>query len=1305
MLSRARSFGIGFFRRFGVHCATHQIRLILVSSVVISCLLFPAIAVYSSTKTESFALSFRVFDALLTPEDLSTYFSFDDIRQIWEGHETLHIRDDSIARARCGKGGIVRLERILIHDAEETEETYSTLSQHALMSTLNFERRLSEGLARHGTPCVRSPQGRCLVLSPLAFWDYEEDLLLRDLDVLTTLGPTRNASAHGFTITTDMVLSGRDRGDDPGDAAYPVLTYFFPEADCLSNHGHNSWLNTVEEAAALIHSGTVVMTQEPQLLALEHEKESTPTPHPFVLTAFTYTAYLIFIVYFWRSMSRMTTVHSRIGLAFTGIVEIMVSTVTSLSVCALAGFRITMVPWEIFPIVVIFIGVENMFSIVDAVVKTSIALPVKERIAEGLAHAGTSNSLKLCTYNSVLGVIAFFSTGAVRQFCAFAIVVLVAHWFLVHTFFVTVLSIDIQRLELDELLRQGASLAPALVSEPTKAFTKQSRTKFGRMVTRVQRLLHGRPAKNISLVLLLAVTATLYYMTQPHAGKVAATASTIRNRNRLTKAPSLEGVPPAENIWRTLNPVNYDLVHIRVEAPTVVIVNNDATSEDPHALDRQQPRLEYERMHRSRWSRLWWRMARPLEWAVRVIVVPTFMTTTLLYGLLLYLLKDAELLQAQRNRKEPDSPTEDDLVPAVDCSVSFKALPRAFASDVDLIATSKDGNVIATVGLRSEFVLWRRDTQTTFTVDTTDVLLGSGGSTPSASSTITAIALNDRGTCVAVGTAAGVIGLWQVGQNRIQALPHLSAESLPRVTDVHFAPPSNGNGAFTPRRASGGRMELEQILGPIYAAYDNGLALKWSPGSCVAPTYIRPSRAVSVVKSMLLRDQPGDRLLVGFALDDGTLELCNLDSTNSLLPPDCCITAGNPADLVAGVYVSTMELEGARRTIVAAATHAGVVSMWDAQTRECMYILDDAHGPVSGVQLVPVPTRRCSLCRELPPESFLLCFSVPVHGVVCHRAYLSLPTRKCSCPRHQPRLLSSVQGRKTRSGSSATYGPSSGTSSPIHQRSRPASFSTTSAFDASALYPVSAHGAQLRRSSDKRALDAFVPFEADEEGRGSGVVGPQDLAPAATAAAALLTPVQQRSSSLWENLIVVRTAEVAVERGGWGVAGGFVVGVRRRPRVPMKGSTSGKGVGSSGPASIHSRVETKGLTPATLERWEFWTFNPSELQLYASPLLSLDEDTRLGATATTAQGMTKPSLVVSDKSNKRQKPADVVPRLHFTRVSPFICSISSSSSTAGPGSRSVCLAGFGNTVGLFDLGSPSPPDTRQRPSLERKPSG
>lgn len=190
----------------------------------------------------------------------------------------------------------------------------------------------------------------------------------------------------------------------------------------------------------------------------------------------------------------MDAVHSRIGVTFTALTEIAVSTITSLSVCALVGFKVTMVPWydllslllvytdrspvrELLPIVIVFVGAENMFNLVcllaykipfqftilsfqvDAVGKTSVTLSVKQRIAEGLSRAGTSNTLKVVCYNSILGVIAVFSVGAIQQFCIFAIVVLVAHWFLAHTFFMAVLSIDIQRLE----VCSRCSPAPAVV--------------------------------------------------------------------------------------------------------------------------------------------------------------------------------------------------------------------------------------------------------------------------------------------------------------------------------------------------------------------------------------------------------------------------------------------------------------------------------------------------------------------------------------------------------------------------------------------------------------------------------------------------------------------------------------------------------------------------------------------------------------------------------------------------------------------------------------------------------------------------
>jgi hypothetical protein len=148
----------------------------------------------------------------------------------------------------------------------------------------------------------------------------------------------------------------------------------------------------------------------------------------------------------------------------------------------------------------IFFGFLLTIFQVEAVVKTSITLPVKERIADGLSRAGTSNSLKVLSYNIILGIIAFFASGATRQFCAFAVVVLVAHWFLVHTFFVAVLSIDIQRLELEELLQQNANFTPPIpLADPVH--TAQSDGRGRKLMTALRGLFRARANKNISLFL------------------------------------------------------------------------------------------------------------------------------------------------------------------------------------------------------------------------------------------------------------------------------------------------------------------------------------------------------------------------------------------------------------------------------------------------------------------------------------------------------------------------------------------------------------------------------------------------------------------------------------------------------------------------------------------------------------------------------------------------------------------------------------------------------------------------------------
>lgn len=63
------------------------------------------------------------------------------------------------------------------------------------------------------------------------------------------------------------------------------------------------------------------------------------------ISVFLYLSYASFFVYVFWSIRQIKTVHSRVGVAFTALVEIVVSTITSLSVCALVGFKVTMVPW------------------------------------------------------------------------------------------------------------------------------------------------------------------------------------------------------------------------------------------------------------------------------------------------------------------------------------------------------------------------------------------------------------------------------------------------------------------------------------------------------------------------------------------------------------------------------------------------------------------------------------------------------------------------------------------------------------------------------------------------------------------------------------------------------------------------------------------------------------------------------------------------------------------------------------------------------------------------------------------------
>jgi WD40 repeat protein len=721
---------------------------------------------------------------------------------------------------------------------------------------------------------------------------------------------------------------------------------------------------------------------------------------------------------------------------------------------------------------------------------------------------------------------------------------------------------------------------------------------------------------------LLAITATLYYTTYSSSTfsyDQISNVSQLGAISRLTTTTpdaGLDKEPTARNMWKTINPAQTPLLHLRIEEPIVVTLTPDIDQSPPTKL----PKLS-----RPRFSTGTFRL---ILWLFKIVVLPIAATTSLLWGLLLYLLKNAELLEARNpGGLEPLDPQDDKQT--LENQISFSTLPRAFSSDVELIAASTDGKVVVSVGLHNEIIIWRVDARSHVSIDAADVLLRTASSS-SAVSTLTCVTVDDCGSYCAVGTGAGVIALWALEEDRVHPLPILSLDMFSaRVTELRFYSSATEMGHS------------------LLATYENGVAAKWYVGEVPMVTYINPSSRASVVRSSLVCVDPVERYLIAFCLDDGTLELidahaADVPAFHPFIQPDYYVQAGLPGDLPSKVHACQAELAGSTQLVIAVATEGGRISLWDGLTAECIAILDETYGRINSLRVTPVQCETCHFCGQLPLESLSVAFSVD-HVIRFFKLYLNDQTRRCACLRNTLHKVSSRDnvGRRSRSNSTSSQ---LGSMSPSLTRARPARPSEASAF------PVSGHGVHSRRASEKetgrRSLETLtIPVLGEEQ-------EPNNLSP--TDPLGCKAPAYS-FASFWRDAVVVRVTDITCERGGWGVNGTKAVGVRRKPRTQLPHQTA---------TTVQIKPAwSQGLTAATLERWELWMFDPAASHLQSSLLADLTKNVR--------------KLDHSSMPSSRSRSStDPIPRLPFTRVSPFLIA------------SSHVLAGFGNTVGVFSFASP-----------------
>lgn len=667
-------------------------------------------------------------------------------------------------------------------------------------------------------------------------------------------------------------------------------------------------------------------------------------------------------------------------------------------------------------------------------------------------------------------------------------------------------------------------------------------------------------------------------------------------------------------------------------------------------------------------------------WVLTIMVLPIATTTSALWGLLVYLLKNTELLEAQRNPEAEEANTQGEN--GLEGQISFSTLPRAFTSDVELIAASKDGRIIVSVGLLNEITIWNAETKKHVAIDAADVLLGIASTSSCAASIVMCVTVDDRGRYFAVGTGSGLIAVWSIDPitGVVKLLPVLSLDnSSSGVTEMYFAPSTPFKLKRIPvhARSTSEPSDTTSESAILLATYESGVATRWSVSDSTF-SYFVPSRGATVIRSLLLHVIPDGRVLIAFCLDDGSVDVVETGEFEPTILQDCCIRPGNAFDVAWKVHACRADMNGSVRFVIVAATEAGSVSLWDGVTGEYISVLEETHGKINHLRVSPVKCETCHFCGQLPMESLSLAFSVD-YVIRFSKLYLNDQNRRCSCTmnhsiqqqQQSPRLRrvssrESLSGRQSRRNSNTSSQPAS----PLIPRARLAT-----AFEMSA-FPVSGHGVHSRRVSDKdtgrRSSELLtVPFPGGSSG--------EEYEPNGHRQDGSTTPTKQ-SQSIWRNATMVRLIDVTCERGGWDLRSRKFIGIRRKPRSQGKSKAGTTLVAASLNNIETSGSSSHGLTSATLERWELWTFDPALALLKSSLLAALalrPGDTvvegRPSHSATLSSPLSRTTPLTSSSTSSSS--GECIARLPFTRVSPLLSA------------PSHALAGFGNTIGVFHFSS------------------
>jgi len=324
------------------------------------------------------------------------------------------------------------VQHIVIRCSSSTSQSTCLLRARDIRDRLLSDTQLDENCLRVGEPINAQqmnsylPSFGCLFLSPLNLWSNDISNIINNEREILELIPSLSKRYADiiFGIPQKYFSSTKP------------LTYAIT---LILTNASNEFRQDIKKRLFALEEQT---TSQDDIIHIYFSKKPLLYYLPLVLI------YIVVFLYIYYSVNQFECVKSKWGLALAATVQIVVSLLISLALSSLFHMTPRLDGGEVFPYLVIFIGLENLVVLTRAVT-SSQAQKQYDDIRERVAHALRAESWTISKhlfYEFVIVMIGFITcVPTIRDFCQLALIGILIDFLMQINFWLAVLSIDIRR--------------------------------------------------------------------------------------------------------------------------------------------------------------------------------------------------------------------------------------------------------------------------------------------------------------------------------------------------------------------------------------------------------------------------------------------------------------------------------------------------------------------------------------------------------------------------------------------------------------------------------------------------------------------------------------------------------------------------------------------------------------------------------------------------------------------------------------------------------------------------------------------